>query len=86
MFHFINFTDASTMDWKDDQGTQTEPAERENVAVSVRTDRPVSKVWFASPDYDKGSPQSLEFSQRDGVLEWKLPKLKYWDMAVVEYK
>lgn len=84
--HFINFTDASTMDWNDDHGTQTEPAERRNVTVSVKTDRPVSKVWFASPDHNGGSPQVLSFSQRDGVVKWKLPALKYWDMAVIEYK
>lgn len=86
VFHFINFTDASTMDWNDSNGKQTEPAERLNVAVSVKMDKPVAKVWFASPDYDQGSPQSLAFSQRDGILQWELPKLKYWDMVVVEYK
>ncbi|QWU16768.1 dextranase [Paenibacillus sophorae] len=86
IFHFINFTDASTMDWNDDQGSQTEPVERQDVSVSVRTDRPVAKVWFASPDVRDGSPQALEFTQQDGRLEWKLPKLKYWDMVVVEYE
>ncbi|MNC23275.1 Dextranase precursor [compost metagenome] len=86
VFHFINFTDASTMDWNDSNGMQTEPAERLNVAVSVKMKKPIAKVWFASPDYNKGSPQSLAFSQRDGVLQWELPKLKYWDMVVIEYK
>lgn len=86
IFHFINFTDASTMDWSDDNGKQAEQTERLNVKVSVKMDKPVAKVWFASPDYNKGSPQSLAFSQRDGILQWELPKLKYWDMAVVEYK
>ncbi|MDQ0194487.1 glycoside hydrolase family 66 protein [Paenibacillus wynnii] len=86
IFHFINFTEASTMDWNDNYGKQTEPVERLNVSVSVEMDKPVAKVWFASPDYDKGSPQSLAFSQQDGILQWELPKLKYWDMVVVEYK
>lgn len=83
---FINFSDASAMDWNDDRGTQTEPAEKRNVAVSVRTDRPVSRVWFASPDHNGGSPQALPFTQRGGVVKWKLPALKYWDMVVIEYK
>lgn len=86
IFHFINFTDASTMDWNDDYGKQAEQTEKLNVKVSVKMNKPVAKVWFSSPDYNNGSPQSLAFSQRDGLLQWELPKLKYWDMAVVEYK
>jgi dextranase len=86
ILHFINFTDASTMEWNDSNGTQTEPAEKQNVMVSVKTDKPVAKIWFASPDYYGGSAISLDFQQQDGKLELKLPKLKYWDMVVVEYK
>lgn len=86
ILHFINFKDASTMDWNDTYGTQTEPSERQDVTVSVQTDRPVAKVWFASPDYYEGSPVTLDFNQQDGNLEYKLPKLKYWDMVVVEYQ
>lgn len=86
VLHFINFKDASVMDWNDTFGTQTEPAERQDVSVSVKTDKPVAKMWLASPDYYEGSPVSLEFKQQDGILEWKLPKLKYWDMVVVEYQ
>ncbi|AIQ65524.1 hypothetical protein PSTEL_22800 [Paenibacillus stellifer] len=85
IMHFINFTDASTMDWNDAHGTQSEPEERRNVSVSVKTDRPISNIWFASPDQNGGSPQALPFSQQDGVVEWELPVLKYWDMAVIEY-
>jgi dextranase len=86
ILHFINFTNASTMDWRDSLGKQNEPAVKRDVAVSVRTDRTVAKVWLASPDYYNGSPVSLDFTQQDGKVEWKLPGLNVWDMVVIEYK
>ncbi|WP_313999519.1 glycoside hydrolase family 66 protein [uncultured Paenibacillus sp.] len=83
---FINFTDATTMEWNDGAGTQAEPAERRDVAVSVKTDKKVSGIWVASPDYYNGSPVELAFEQKDGQVFFKLPNLKYWDMAVIDYK
>lgn len=83
---FINFTDATRMEWNDGAGTQAEPAERRDVAVSVKTDKKVSGIWVASPDYYNGSPVELAFEQKDGQVFFKLPNLKYWDMAVIDYK
>lgn len=84
--HFINFTDATTMEWNDGEGTQAEPSERRNVAVSVKTDKKVSGIWAASPDYYNGSPVELAFEQKDGQVSFELPNLKYWDMAVIDYE
>ncbi|WP_055107220.1 glycoside hydrolase family 66 protein [Paenibacillus ihumii] len=84
--HFINFTDAVTMDWNDSAGEQTEPAERQNVKVIVQTSGTVDRIMFASPDYYGGSPVELSFEQKDGQISIELPKLKYWDLIKISYK
>ncbi|MBB6671330.1 glycoside hydrolase family 66 protein [Cohnella nanjingensis] len=86
MLHLINFADAKGMNWNDAKGTQAEPTVKENVRLAVRTDRKVGKVWMATPDYYGGSAVELGFKQEGGSLRLTLPKLRYWDMVVIEYK
>lgn len=86
IIHFINFSDAATMNWNDSNGEQAVPAERENVEVSIQTDREAASVMFASPDYYNGSPVKLSFEQSDGKITLKLPSLKYWDLLMIDYK
>jgi len=81
--HFINFTDATTMNWNDNEGNQAEPKELQDVTVSFRMDQKVKDIQFASPDYYNGSMVSLPMEQKDGQVTIKLPKLKYWDMMMV---
>lgn len=86
IIHFINFTGATTMEWKDNQAKQQEPAELEQVGVVFPTERKVSKIWFASPDYYQGSSIQLEFEQKNGQVSLQLPQLKYWDVLTVYYE
>lgn len=83
---FINFTDATTMEWRDNEGAQAEPTLQENVEVTIETRDTVENVWIASPDVYYGSAMNLDFKQKDGKVTVTLPSLKYWDMVVVEYK
>ncbi|MGG4033117.1 glycoside hydrolase family 66 protein [Paenibacillus cisolokensis] len=85
VLHLINFTGVTGMEWKDADATQTEPEEQTDLKLKVNADGKVKKVWMASPDYYNGSAVALDFTQKDGVLELTLPKLKYWDMVVLEY-
>ncbi len=84
--HLINFTDAVTMDWRDNAGTQPEPDSIENVSLNFASDRIVEKIWTASPDINLGSPADLSFEQQNGTVEFVLPRLKYWTMIVFEYQ
>ncbi|CAM4168644.1 glycoside hydrolase family 66 protein [Paenibacillus alkaliterrae] len=84
--HFINFSDATTMEWKDNRGEQATPAERKNVDIFIPTEREVADIMFASPDYYNGSPVKLSFEQNNGSLAFKLPGLKYWDLITISYK
>jgi len=85
MLHLINFTDATTMEWQDNKASQAEPKEIEDIELTVKADGKVKKVWTASPDHYGGSAVGLDFTQKDGELKVTLPKLKYWNMVVLEY-
>lgn len=85
IYHLINFTDANTMVWRDPKGTQAEPNLIDAPEVSVNVSGTVSKVWFASPDVNRGVAQNLQFVQTGNNVTVTLPSLKYWDMIVVEY-
>ncbi|MGD6805134.1 glycoside hydrolase family 66 protein [Rossellomorea aquimaris] len=86
IIQLINFTDAASMEWRDNDGSQPEPSVKEELKVTVKTDGDVDKVWTASPDLYEGSAMELEFKQKGDSLEFTLPSIKYWDMVVVEYK
>ncbi|WP_274365946.1 glycoside hydrolase family 66 protein [Paenibacillus thermotolerans] len=84
--HFINFTDATSLEWRDNMGDQAEPKELHDVGVVFPSDEKVKGIMFASPDYYNGSAVELAFEQRNGQVYVTLPHLKYWDMMKIDYK
>ncbi|MEP6795854.1 MAG: glycoside hydrolase family 66 protein, partial [Saprospiraceae bacterium] len=85
VFHFLNFTDATILQWRDDTGIQTKPDAIEDFELTFTSLDHVKKVWFASPDYKGGASEEIDFHQ-DGIkLSFKVPFLEYWSMIVVEY-
>jgi dextranase len=84
--HLINLTDASTLEWRDNKGIQTEPKTRYNVKLTITVNNPVKRVWMASPDFNSSAPRTLNFQQTSKKITITLPDLKYWDMVVVEYQ
>ncbi|MGD7023635.1 glycoside hydrolase family 66 protein [Rossellomorea vietnamensis] len=86
IIQLINFTDAASMEWRDNDGSQPEPSVKEELKVTLKTDGDVDKVWTASPDLYEGSAMELEFKQKGDSLQFTLPSIKYWDMVVLEYK
>lgn len=86
MIHFINFTDATSMEWRDNEGSQPEPKLQKEVTITIEVDKEVENVWMASPDLYKGSAIDLDFKQKNGQLTVTLPSLKYWNMVVLDYK
>lgn len=83
--HLINFTDAATMEWRDDEGIQAEPKEMKEIELEIAADKKVENVWIASPDRYFGSPISLDFEEKDDKMTVTIPSLKYWNMLVIEY-
>jgi dextranase len=84
IFHFINFANASSFEWRDANGTQAEPKQIISADLEINYSGIASKIWVASPDINYGIPQSLSFTQAGNTLKFSLPSLKYWDMIVIE--
>lgn len=86
VLHLLNFSDAKTMQWRDNNGVQPSPAGLEKLQVRFTPDRPVSKVWAASPDFSKGASIALEFVTAGNQIAFTIPGLQYWSMIVIEYQ
>lgn len=85
VIHLLNFTKATTDQWRDNAGIQADPGFSDQLEITVTTGKLTKSVWFASPDVHHGSPESLVFSQAGDQITFTLPGLKYWDMVVIEY-
>lgn len=83
--HFINFTNSNSMEWRDTNGTQIEPALVAAATIKITASKTVSKVKLASPDINVGVAQSLAFTQSGNEVTVTLPSMKYWNMLIVEY-
>jgi len=81
----INFTGATSLNWRDNTGTQAVPKTYQKVRLKLNTNRSVQKIWIASPDSNNGTPVTLDYSQTAGSVSFELPSLKYWDLIVVEF-
>jgi dextranase len=84
LVHLLNFTNAKTLEWRDNGQVQPVPVTRRNLLVRLPTATAVHRVWLASPDFERGVPRSLPFTQANGQLTLTIPELRYWDMLVLE--
>ena len=82
--HFLNFSNTSDLSWRDLNGTRQKPTRKDNLAVTIQTNRKVFKLWVASPDSHAGAVQELSFEQIGNQLTFTLPSLEYWTMVVME--
>lgn len=82
-FSLINLMGIGGSRW--DQQLPHGPQTMTDLAVQVAVDRPVTAVYWASPDDDDGALRPLDFTSQDGVLAITLPRLTYWDLLLVEY-
>lgn len=81
----VNFVGLKESDWN--QPAAHAPTPLSSVRVTIPVERPVARVWFASPDDETTTPaQALTYSVRDGRLSFTLPRLDYWTMIVLEYR
>lgn len=84
VFQFLNYNGVSTLNWRDNAKTQTKPNAYYNIEMTIHSLKPISKVWFASPDYEGGASKALEFKNNSGLITFTLPYLNYWSMIVFE--
>jgi dextranase len=86
VLHFINFTNANSLRWRDNKGTQVRPKTILNPSFRFTSPKTVKKIWFASPDVNGGASTNIPYKQTGNTISFTLPSLQYWDMVVVEYK
>lgn len=86
VIHLLNFTNAATLEWRDTKQIQKEPALINNIQLNLKTNKHITRLWFASPDINKGAAQKISFIQANDKIRFTIPSLKYWDMVVAEYQ
>ncbi|MBN1287561.1 MAG: hypothetical protein JXB47_19325 [Anaerolineae bacterium] len=61
------------------------PAPLDDLTVRIRAEKPVKRIWWASPDGDDLGVHPLSFTADGDQISFVLPRLEYWDMIVLEY-
>jgi dextranase len=82
--HLINFTNANSLLWRDNSGTQQYPNVINGLRVELQSDKSISKIRFASPDYNGGVMHTLDFVQSGNTVTVTIPTMQYWGMVVME--
>lgn len=83
--HFLNYSGASHLNWRDSDANQTAPTRYEDLQVQISVNGTVRDVWCATPDADSGVSRKLEFSQKDNQITVTIPVIQYWTMVAIEY-
>lgn len=79
----VNLVGISGGRW--DQQLVNGPTPLTDLAVRLDITRPVTAVYWASPDEADPALQALDFTVTDGALSVTLPRLAYWDLLLVQY-
>ncbi|MFI5157241.1 MAG: glycoside hydrolase family 66 protein [Sphingobacteriales bacterium] len=86
VLHFINFTNANSLHWRDNKGIQAKPITIIKPAFNFTSAKTVKKIWLASPDINGGASTNIAYKKTGNTITLTLPSLQYWDMVVIEYK
>ena len=84
ILHILNFSNADQLSWRDLKGTMPTPKTFTDLVLNVSIKDAIQHVYVASPDYHGGALVELPFEQKNGIVNFTLPGLKYWDMIVFE--
>lgn len=84
IINLVNFLRVKVPLWRSDQQA---PPILSDVRLRVRLERPLSEVYFASPEYEDGKMVKLEAIRvgepREYVYEFVAPHLEYWSTVVI---
>ncbi len=85
-FSLVNLIGIDNPRW--DRALESGPTPQSDLSVRIAVERPVARVWWASPDEASIAPQAVDFTTTsDGnAIAFTLPSLAYWDMIVLEYQ
>jgi len=82
----INLLDVSDPEWSAAHTQDVTPVT--DLRVRTYPDRPVRRIWWASPDGERPQMQPLDFdtgtNESGTYVTFTLPELIYWDLVVLE--
>ena len=84
IIHLLSYRHATHLDWCDSKGDQAAQTLLTNIPVSLAVSAQPSRVWVATPDFQQGAAQEVEWKYESGQLSITLPALQYWTMIVIE--
>jgi len=84
IIHLLSYRNAKHLDWCDTEGNQAPQTLLTDIPVSMTIPAAPTRVWVASPDYQQGVAQEVEYSYEGGILSFSIPALQYWTMIVLE--
>ena len=83
----INLLELNSAEWTD--WLEADPPVLKDHVVRIYTDRPVGRVWWATPDNGKPAGQVLAVhrgqDRGQAYISFRLPSLAYWDLVVLEW-
>jgi dextranase len=85
VLNLLNFVSASSLLWRDTNGSMAVPSTVQNLRLSVTGSQPAKSVWIASPDIEYGTSHTIQFQQVGNNVTFTVPSLLYWDMVVIQY-
>jgi dextranase len=84
--NLINLLGVRAPEW--DRVLRADAPIQKDLAVHLRTDRPVRRVWWATPDGGRPTARPLAFSagkdEAGTCVSFQVPALRVWDLIVLE--
>lgn len=84
VIHLLSYRNATHLDWCDTDGDQAPQSLLTDIPVAFAVSAEPTRVWVASPDYNHGVAQEVNFTYDAGQVSINLPALQYWTMIVIE--
>lgn len=73
----VNLVGMQACNWNEEH---VAPQPVEDFGVELELPENIQEVWLVSPDAASLQPRTLEFTQRSGKVEFKIPRLDFWDI------
>lgn len=84
VIHLLSYRNATHLDWCDSEGDQAPQSMLREIPVSFALPEAPKRVWVASPDYQHGAAQEVDFEYVGEQVTMNIPALQYWTMIVIE--
>ncbi len=87
ILHLVNLLGTDN-EWRDERGKKPAPQEVNNLNITYYTDKMISEVYLASPDYNDNKSVKINFeagADEDGsYISFTVPSLQYWNMIYMK--